>query len=130
MQSIAAPIGNKVLFKKEATHEEIERFWTDIIGYPTDDKGGHWSRPGVSGGFRPLDENGHQVIIFSFRPEASEEEKNDVRQRINNYAPVFQFLENVDTTQVETLEPEIDNSTATKPVSNATREPKTFKTLN
>ncbi len=129
MRPIAAPIANKVLFKKEASHEKIEMFWTDIIGYPTDDRGGHWSRPGVSGGFRPGDENGYEVIVFSFRPEATEEEKNDVRERIKNYPPVYQFLENVDTTPVETPKLEADNSNTKKAVNVAPREPNTFKTV-
>lgn len=100
MSPIAAPVGNKVLFKTEATHDEIERFWNEIIGYPTDDKGGTWSRPGVGGGFRPGPEGEHEVIVFSFAPDATEEEKNDIRERIRNYSPVHEYLENVDTSPV------------------------------
>lgn len=110
MRPITPSVANKVLFKSEASHDEIEQFWTHVIGYPTDDRGGHWSRPGVGGAFRPGPQNGHEVIVFSFTPSATEEEKNDVRERIRNYPPVYQFVENVDTTPAETPVPDGDNS--------------------
>jgi hypothetical protein len=114
IRPIVAPIANKVLFKKDAHHEEIERFWTHVIGYPTDDRGGHWSHPGVGGAFRSESEDGHEVIVFSFRPEATEDEKNDVRERIRNYTPVYRFLENVGTTRIETPDIKIDTSNTKK----------------
>ena len=101
MTPIAGPVANKVFFKKGSTHEEIERFWTHVIGYPTNDRGGHSSHPGVRGGFRPGPENGHEVIAFEFRSDATEEEKADIRERIKNYPPVHQYLENVDTTPIQ-----------------------------
>ncbi|MBA2378429.1 MAG: hypothetical protein H0V76_02505 [Blastocatellia bacterium] len=43
---VVPAISNKVLSKKEATHDEVQRFWTEIVGYPTG-KASRWSRPGV-----------------------------------------------------------------------------------
>ena len=126
MRPIAEPIANKVLFKKEASHEEVERFWSHVIGYPTGPTS-HWSIPGVGGGFRPGPERGHEVIVFSFRPEATEEEKDVVRERIRNYLPVYQFLENVDTRPTETPEPDIDNTNTKKPVKTPQIEPSNLR---
>jgi hypothetical protein len=88
-------VANKVVFKKEATEQDIDFFWTDIVGYPT--SGGRWSRPGIGSVVRTQSEGGHEVVTFSFRPDASEEQKADIRTRIDSYAPVFQYLENVST---------------------------------
>ena len=90
------PIANKVLFKKEATHDEIERLWTHIIGYPTGETSS-WTRPGIEGAARTAAENGHEVVTFSFRPEATEDQKSDIRARINSYPPVFHNFEDVPT---------------------------------
>ena len=64
MRPITPPIANKVLFKSGASNEEIERFWTHVIGYPTDDRGGHWSRPGVGGAFRPGPKTLTKLLFF------------------------------------------------------------------
>ena len=96
MISFPPPIANKVLFKKDATHEEIERFWTHVIGFPTEG-GGSRSLPGIESVARTGQENGHETVTFSFRAEATEEQKADVRESIHSYSPVFQYLENVPT---------------------------------
>jgi hypothetical protein len=124
MRPITPAVANKVLFKSDASHDDIERFWTHVIGYSTDDRSGHWSRPGVGGAFRPGPQNGHEVIVFSFTPSATEEQKNDVRERIRNYSPVYQLLENVDTTPAGTPVPDVDNSIPKKTAVGSPREQK------
>ena len=122
MTPIVEPIANKVLFKKDATHEEIERFWSHVIGYPTGPTS-NWSRPGSAGGARSESENVHEVIVFSFGPE-----RNDLRLRVKNYPPVHQFLENVSTiTTTEPSELRIDNSNGKKSVGATYREPSNFR---
>ena len=96
MISFPPPVANKVLFKKGATDEEIARFWSHIIGYPTGENSS-WTRPGIESAARTPAENGHEVVTFSYRPNATEEQRADIRVRINSYPPVFQYLENVTT---------------------------------
>ena len=113
MTPIVAPIANKVLFKKDATHDEIERFKTAVI-----------SHQGVGSRGDNGEENGHRVVVFEFWPDASEEQKNEIRERIKNYPPVYQYLENVDTTTPQVPSPA--NPTNTKQ-PHTVPEPNTFK---
>lgn len=106
MSPIVAPIANKVLFKKEARHDEIENFKTQVIS--------EFSR-GDNG-----EENGHRVVVFEFWPNTSEEQKNEVRERIKNYSPVHEYLENVDTTSPAN-EPSAPSSAPTKEPITVTR---------
>ena len=94
------PIANKVLFKRSATNDEIERFWTEVVGYPTGE-GSHWTRPGIEVVMRTAAEDGHEVVTFAFRPNATEDQKADIRTRINSYPPAYQYFENVPTAVVE-----------------------------
>ncbi len=103
MRPIVAPIANKVLFKKEATHDEIENFKTQVIGEASRaDKG---------------EENGHRVVVFEFWPDASEEQKNEIRERIKNYPPVYQYLENVETTPASIKPPASGPGQTKEPVT-------------
>lgn len=124
MVSFPPPIANKVVFRSDATDEQIERFWTHIIG-TSDSEGGMSFRPGV----RSATRSGHRTITSAFRDDATEEEKDYIRERIRNYRPVHQYLENVDTLQQKHPEPNIDNVNTKKPVVIAPREPNTFKTV-
>jgi hypothetical protein len=118
MVSFPPPIANKVEFKLDATDEQIEKFWTQIIGY-SETLGGMSFRPGVVSAAR----SGHRTITFAFRDNATDEQKNDMRERINNYPPVQRFLESVDTRPTETPEADIDNANTKKPVKVEPREP-------
>lgn len=94
MISFPPPIANKVLFKKDATDEEIDKLWTHVLGYPTSETS-HRTRPGVQSVARTVAEDGHEVVTFSFFSDATEEQKVDIRKRIQSYPPVFRYLENV-----------------------------------
>lgn len=123
MVTFPPSVANKVLFKKEATHDEIEKFWSHVIGYPTGGSS-HWTRPGVAGGARTPAENGHDVVIFSFRPDATGDQKADIRARIKAYSPIYQFLENIDTNPKETPPP-VENQDS--PPKKEVREPTRFE---
>ena len=103
MIPIVAPIANKVLFKKEATHDEIENFKTQMIGVASRGDNG--------------EENGHRVVVFEFWPDASEEQKNEIRERIKHYPPVYQYLENVETTPASVKPPASGPGPTKEPVT-------------
>jgi hypothetical protein len=119
MVSFPPPIANKAVFKPDATEEEIDRFWTHIIGYP-DEQEGMSFRPGILAAAR----SGNRVITFAFRDDVTDKQKNDVRERIKNYEPVFQYLENVSTSSYEPN----DESNTKKPIN--AREPTKLKVAN
>lgn len=96
MRPLIPPVANKVFFKKDATHDEVQAFWQQVLAEPVGESGDK-SRPGIQSVSSNPDENGHEVVTFSFFDSATEEQKADIRRRISEYTPVLQFVENVAT---------------------------------
>jgi len=96
MRPIVPSIANKVIFKKDATHEEVQNFWSEVLSDRVGASGKR-TRPGIQGISSNPPENGHEVVTFSFFENATEAQIADVRSRILAYPPVDQYLENVDT---------------------------------
>ncbi|MEO7659413.1 MAG: hypothetical protein ABIV48_07345 [Pyrinomonadaceae bacterium] len=98
MGPIVPSISNKVVFKKDATHYDVQKFWSEVLSDRVGESG-EKTRPGIQGMSSRPPENGHEIVVFSFfiTATATETEKADVRARIQAYEPVSQFLENVDT---------------------------------
>jgi hypothetical protein len=104
MSPIVPAVANKVVFKKDATHDEVQDFWRTVLSEPHN-VSGSWPRPGVRGISSNLPENGHEVITFVFFETATDEQKAELRNRIMAYPSVMQYHEGVDTSIV-TTEPE------------------------
>ncbi len=101
MSPIVSAVANKVVFKKDATHDEVQKFWSDVLSEGVSESGTR-TRPGVQGISSNSPENGHEVVTFAFFANATDEQKSDIRERIMAYPPVHQYLENVDTSIITT----------------------------
>lgn len=122
IRPIIPPIANKVIFKADATHEEVQNFWKEVLSIPTGESG-EYTRPGIQSISSSLPENGREVVLFSFFENATDAQKADIRTRIEAYNPVDQYLENVDTTQQETPPPAENKDSAPK----KDREPTSYR---
>jgi len=69
-----------IFFKKDASHDQVEAFWQDTLS--TKQGTGHWHRPGVGSilGHRPV--QGHDVLVVSFSPNATDAQRNDIKAGI------------------------------------------------
>jgi hypothetical protein len=101
MSPIVPAVANKVVFKKDATHDEVQEFWQTILSEPHN-VSGSMTRPGVRGITSNIPENGHEVVTFVFFETATDEQRADIRRRIMANPSVYQYLENVNTSVVTT----------------------------
>jgi hypothetical protein len=100
MSPIIPTIANKVILKKGATDDDVQKLWREVLSSPVG-KTGSDTRPGIQSIGSSQPEEGHEVVLFSFFSNATDEQKGDIRQRIDAYSPVLRYLENVDTTPIE-----------------------------
>ena len=63
---------------------------------------GEQTRPGIQSIGSSPPEDGHEVVLFSFFADATDDQKSDIRERIESYPPVLRYQENIDTTTPET----------------------------
>ena len=93
-----------VYFKSEATHDQIESFSDNVVGYPELNGGtGHYVRPGVHTVGRVPSVEGHEGISVNFFPNATPAERANLRSRVDGSPLVFVVLENVAPDTVKTL---------------------------
>jgi hypothetical protein len=85
--------GLVIFFRVDATHDQIESFWAEVLSYPT--QGGHWTRPGVGGILRLAAVHGHEAVAVSFFPNATEAEREDIKSRVHSSPLVYKVMENV-----------------------------------
>ena len=98
MISLIPDIGNKVIFKKSVSEEEISRFWNETISTERSDHRGFTMLPGIRGVARVMPENDHEILVLSCFPDATEEQTSYIREKIKASPVVEQYLENIDTT--------------------------------
>jgi hypothetical protein len=81
-----------VVFWLDADHREVQRFVEIELSVPAAD-GGHWPRAGIEGivRVRAGDREGYSV---TFRPEATEAQRADVRRRAEGSSLVARVFEN------------------------------------
>lgn len=90
-------ISNIVFLNKNVTNAQINSFWNETLATEREDGRGHTSLPGIHGvGGLPAKE-GHEVVEFSFFPNATEEQREFVYSRVRASPIVFKLLENVST---------------------------------
>lgn len=87
-------ISNVILFRTGATNEQINEFWDKNVSIEQADGRGYSNLPGVGTMGRNQTHNGHEVIDFSFFPNATEEQKQFVFAKIKSSPLVYQLLEN------------------------------------
>lgn len=92
-----------VFFKADATNQEIIEFWETVISRPVPPRGNSLL-PGIGGVFSSRVVQGHESIVITFRPTATEAQRLDVKARVLASPIVFKVLENVVPAQVDTIE--------------------------
>lgn len=92
-----------VYFKSDATHDQIESFWQNVLSYPALDGRGYHTRPGVHMLGRTPAVEGHEGIAINFFANATNAERTDLRSRIDASPFVFTVLENIAPDDVKTL---------------------------
>ena|SRR5437867_8629338 len=92
-----------VYFKTDATHDQIEGFWQNVLSYPDPNGRGYYHRPGVGMLGRTPAIEGHEGIAINFFSNATDRERADLRHGIDASPFVFSVLENVAPDKVTTL---------------------------
>ncbi len=90
-----------IFFKTDATHDEVESFWEETLS--TRQGTGHWPRPGISGILRHLPVQGHEVVVVSFFPNATDAEREDIKSRVASSSIVYKCLENIPYAEIENV---------------------------
>lgn len=85
-------------YKKEATYEQRKYFDENILMKPV--KGGHWVRDGVQTVFG-IDKNGYEGFGITFRPNATKEQREDIKKRLEESPIVYKVFENVVPNEVK-----------------------------
>lgn len=94
MIPIPEEISNVVLFKEGTTNEQIEDFQQTVMSSERIDGRDYSSLPGIRTMGRNQTHNRHEVIDFSFFPNATEEQKQFVFAKVKSSPIVYQLLEN------------------------------------
>ena len=92
-----------VYFKMDATHEQIEGFWNNVLSYPDPSGRGQSLRPGVGRLSRVESVEGHEGIAIIFFSNAADTDRAQLRRGIEASPIVFTVLENVAPVGVKTL---------------------------
>jgi hypothetical protein len=87
-----------VIFKKDTTSQEINRFLQSAISTP-DPRGGFAHRPGV-GGLRITTVGTYQGYVVSWTSTGTAEERRDVRGRIDSDPIVCKVFENIEPSAI------------------------------
>lgn len=95
IRPIIPPIANKIIFKKSVTDDEVQEFWRNTLSIEHPG-GGSMSLPGVQAISTALPEDGHEILLFSFFENATEDQKALVRDRILASQKVLQLKENTE----------------------------------
>lgn len=105
------PIGPEVkaslaiYFRQGVTNEQIEKFWQEVLSRPDPDGRGHYHRDGVGDISRIFPSvQGHEGIAMSFFPDATNEEREEIKRAVRDSPIVYKVLENVAPADVKDLE--------------------------
>lgn len=90
-----------IFFKTDTRDDEIERFWTEVLSYPTKD--GHWHRAGIGGVLRTDAVEGHEAVAVEFFPNATNAEREDIKSRVHSSPIVYKVIENVAPQDIKEL---------------------------
>ena len=92
-----------VYFKPDATREQIDSFWENVLKYPDPNGDGHSLRPGVGRLSRVESVEGHEGIAIIFFWQATDAERAQLRRGIDASPLVFTVLESIAPKDVKTL---------------------------
>lgn len=87
-------------YKKESTYEQRTYFDENILMINSDR--GHFMRDGVKAVFG-IDKNGYQGSGITFRQNATEEQREDIKKRLEESPIVYKVYENVVPNEINDL---------------------------
>ena len=90
-----------VYLKANVTEKEIESFWNETLS--TREDTGSRTRPGISGITRQAIVDGHEVIVVSYFPTATDAERDDIKSRVASSGIVYKLLEKVPSAEIENM---------------------------
>jgi len=91
-----------IFFKVDATRDQIEHFWNEVLSYPK--QGGHWPRPGVGDILRLSAVQGHEAVAVSYKSNATETDREDIKSRIRSSPIVYKVMQDVIPDNVKKLD--------------------------
>lgn len=92
-----------IFFKVDATHQQIEDMWNQVLATP-DDQGGFKLLSGVCGIAKSETVQRHESIAVDYCPNVTEAEREAVKARIHTAPIVFKVLEDVIPAQAKSVE--------------------------
>ena len=92
-----------VYFKTDATQQQIDDFWNNVLSYPDPKGGGRLLRPGVGRLSRVQPVEGHEGIAVIFYWDTANSERAELRRLIDASPMVFTVLKDVAPINVKTL---------------------------
>lgn len=104
------PIGPEVraslviYFKSGATQEQISSFTKEVLSRPHPEGRGHYQPVGVQSLLRVRAVQGHEGIAITFFPNATDEQRQNLRDAVNASPVVYKVLENVSPADVKALD--------------------------
>lgn len=94
-----------IYFKTNVTEEEINRFWEEVLSMPDPQGRGYSHRDGVVDIVRIFPSvQGHEGIAVSFFPNATKEEREEIRRAVTSSPVVYKVLENLAPADVKRIE--------------------------
>ena len=105
------PIGPEVkadlviYFKTGVTHDQIEKFWEEVLSTADPSGKGYFHKPGVGEISRVYPSvQGHEAIAVSFFPSATNEKREAIKRDIRSAPIVYKILENIAPADVRKIE--------------------------
>ena len=94
MISFDDEMSNIILLKEGTNNDQIEDFWHKTLLIEESDEKGYKHRTGIGTIGRIQSRNGHEAIAFGFFPNATEEQKQIVFEKVKYSPIVYELLEN------------------------------------
>jgi hypothetical protein len=82
-----------IFFKRDATHDQIENFYTEVLRYPSG--GEHYPLPGIKEELRVFPVDGYEAIAVKFFANATQTQREDIKSRVRASSLVHKVMENV-----------------------------------
>ena len=108
-------------YKKESTYEQRKYFDENILMQNSDR--GQYMRDGVQAVFG-IDRNGYEGFGITFRQDATEEQREDIKKRLKESPIVFRVYENVVPNEIKDLPGAKEENPKRTPDTRPAKEPK------
>ena len=88
-------------FKKNTSHESRKNFFENILNQPHPG-GGYWPRDGIKATFG-VDRNGYEGFGFTFLDDATEKQRKEIKQLLQESPLVHKVYENIAPNEINDL---------------------------